>query len=126
MSSRPPLITALFACLLTAACNQSGPPKPAKKVIVGGTAYVTPSGQVLRDSLIVVAGTKIELVGASKGAAKSSGVERMDAAGKYILPAPGGKLAPNEPANLIILNALNIDPKPQDIARRMVNGEWQK
>lgn len=123
MSIRPSTISLvlLAICLLTASCQTSDQQKSGRKVLIGATAFVTPGSPALEDSVIVISGSKIALVGLRKDAPITQDSERSDLTGKYIVPAPGGKLAANEPANLLILNSKN----PADISRRMTNGEWQ-
>ena len=120
MCIRPLAILVLLAAV-TVGCRQSDQQKSGRKVIIGATALVTADGPALEDSVIVISGGKIKLVGYRKDAPITQDSERSDLTGKFIVPAPGGKLAENEPANLLILNSKN----PTDIARRMTNGEWQ-
>lgn len=109
-------IFAFAACLFVAACQ-----KADTKVLIGGTARVSAKGPELQDSVIVVKGGKIQLVGLRKDAPITQDSERSDVTGKWIVPADGGTLEMGQPANLLVLNS----DRAGDVARRMKDGEWQ-
>jgi len=103
--------------LFLAACQRSD-----VKVLIGATVVTAPGSPPIEDGVIVVAGRKVRSVGMRKDVPIPQDSERTDLTGKWITADTGGRLAPGEPANLIVLNS------PQHgapVVRRMADGEWR-
>jgi len=116
-------LAAITGILLLAACQRSD-----VKVLIGATAIVAPGAQPIEDSVIVVAGRSVRSVGLRKDIPIPQDTERTDLAGKWIVPAPGGRIAAGESANLLILDHAPNDAAPAspgDVSRRLTDGNWQ-
>lgn len=119
MRSRRFIVLCLWSFLLVflSSCQH-----PQTKILIGGTARVSRDGPDISDSVLVISGGKLRFVGLRKDAAITQDSERTDLRGKWIVPADtAGRLEGNAPADLLILNS----PDRANVARRMVNGEWQ-
>jgi hypothetical protein len=110
------LLAAITGMLLLTACQRSD-----VKVLIGATAVVAPGAQPIEDSVIVVAGRSVRSVGLRKDIPIPQDSERTDLTGKWVVPAPGSRIAIGEDANLWILD----HAPPGDASRRLIQGRWQ-
>ncbi len=97
-------------------------------MLTGATTIAGPGAQPIIDSVVVIAGTKIQSVGTSKDVDLPKNSDRTDLKGSWIVPMKGSRIAEGETANLIILHNLpnGIEPaNPADEGARIVAGEWQ-
>jgi hypothetical protein len=118
----------LLFLLLLGACEKK--PAVRMKVLIGATTIVAPGAKPIEDSIIVIAGSKIQSVGMRKDVPVPQSSSRTDLTGAWIVPAKGSRIAVNEAANLVILHHApngNDDPAPPpgETGARIVNGEWQ-
>ena len=113
-------LVASLTSLLLASCHQAGY-HSGNKVLIGATTVVALGAQPIEDSVILIGNGRIRMVGSRKDVPIPQDSERTDVTGKWILPSQGGRIAIDEPANLVVLNSNN----PSDVSRRMMNGEWQ-
>jgi imidazolonepropionase-like amidohydrolase len=121
-------LAAIAGILLLAGCQRSD-----VKVLIGATAIVAPGAQPIEDSVIVVTGRSVRSVGLRKDIPIPQDSERTDLAGKWVIPAAGGRIAVGESANLLILDHAPSDhapggaaaASPGDISRRLTDGRWQ-
>jgi hypothetical protein len=121
MTSR--LLAAALFLLTLAACQKSD-----LKVLIGATTIVAPGAQPIEDSVVVVADGRIRSAGMRKDVPIPQDSERVDLSGKWIVPAPGARIAVNESADLLILDRPpeGVTPTlPADVIRRMLHGQWQ-
>jgi hypothetical protein len=80
----------------------------------------------MQGSVIVVTGKTIRAVGLQKDVPIPQDSERSDLSGKWVAPEPGARIAPGQPANLLVLDhAPSGAPRVTDASRRMVAGQWQ-
>lgn len=105
--------------LLLAGCspNQSSD----TKILIGATTLTAPGAAPIEGSVIVVAGDKIRAVGLQKDVPIPQDSERVDLAGKWVLPKDGGHLAPGEPANLLVHDR----DANGAVSREMTGGQWK-
>jgi hypothetical protein len=126
MSARLFLALSLVpAVLVLTTCNRS---EGTLKVLIGATAITEAGAQPIDDSIIVIAGMKIRSVGARKDIPVPQASDRTDLTGKWVVPAPGFRIAPRESANLLVLDRApnGVSPaSPRDIGARIVAGEWE-
>jgi hypothetical protein len=118
---------ALIVLLLLSGCGTK--PAVKLKVLIGATTIVAPGAQPIEDSIIVIAGDKIQSVGMRKDVPVPQASDRTDLAGTWVVPAKGSRIAVDEPANLIVLHHApsGTDPaNPADAGARIVAGEWEK
>jgi hypothetical protein len=111
--------------LLLGACRNSD---VKFKVLIGATTIVGPGERPIEDSVVVIAGSKIRSVGMRKDVPVPQNSDRTDLTGRWIVPAEGSVIGPEEAANLLVLeHAPNgIAPaSPGDVGARLVAGEWQ-
>lgn len=117
----------LFALsLLVAACSKQ--PDFTTKVLIGGTTITAPGAAPIEDSIIVIKGTKIRDVGASKDVPAPKASDRTDLKGEWIVPVEGSSIEAGRTANLLILHHApnGITPASQaDIGAQIVAGEWK-
>jgi hypothetical protein len=116
----------LFVLLLLGACEKK--PAVRLKVLVGATTIVATGARPIDDSIIVIAGTKIQSVGMRKDVPVPNASDRTDLTGAWIVPAKGSRIAVDEPANLVILHHApngNDDPASGETGARIVDGEWK-
>ena len=102
----------MIPCLIASACQNSG-----VKVLIGATAIVAPGAPPIEDSVIIVAEGRIRSVGIRKDVPIPQDSERLDLTGKRVEPAPGGRIAVNESADLVVTGP--------NSNRRMLHGQWQ-
>ena len=117
------LAPALFIVLAGCGNQQSD-----LKVLIGATTVVAPGAQPIEDSVVVIAGGRIRSAGMRKDVPIPQDSERLDLAGKWIVPAPGARIALNETADLLVLERAPEDTqptRPADVTRRMLHGQWQ-
>ena len=120
MRKRLPVVAGLLWLM---ACQKSD-----LKVLIGGTAIVAPGAAPVEDSVIVVAGHTIRTVGLRKDVPIPQDSERTDVSGEWIVPAQGGRIAPGEAANLLVLRSAPDGTnrvRPETIARRLKAGAWE-
>jgi hypothetical protein len=110
------LLAAITGILLLAACQRSD-----VKVLIGATAIVAPGAQPIEDSVIVVAGRSVRSVGLRRDIPIPQDSERTDLTGKWVVPAPGARIAIGEDANLLVLD----HAPPGDVSKRLAQGQWQ-
>jgi imidazolonepropionase-like amidohydrolase len=106
----------------------AGCQKSDLKVLIGATAIVAPGAQPIEDSVVVVADGRIRSAGLRKDVPIPQDSERLDLSGKWIVPAPGARIAVNESADLMVLDrapAGTTPALPADVVRRMLHGQWQ-
>jgi hypothetical protein len=109
--------------LALSACQKSD-----LKVLIGATTIVAPGAQPIEDSVVVVGGGRIRSAGMRKDVPIPQDSERLDLSGKWIVPAPGARIAVNESADLMVLDRAPVNAAPSlpaDVIRRMSHGEWQ-
>jgi len=121
---RPHKVLLAAFCLVLAGCQQTD-----LKVMIGATTIVAPGAQPIEDSVVVVAGDRVRSVGLRKDVPIPQDSERLNLAGKWIVPAGDARLGINEDANLDVLDRApnGIAPSlPADVIRRMRHGQWQQ
>jgi cytosine/adenosine deaminase-related metal-dependent hydrolase len=111
----PKRLPAVVGFLLLAACQRSD-----VKVLIGATTVTAPGAAPIEDSVIVVAGRTIRSVGLRQDVPVTQDSERTDLRGKWVAPADGARIAPGEPANLVVLDHAN-----GAVVRRLTDGQWQ-
>ncbi len=97
--------------------------------MIGATTIVAPGAQPIEDSVVVVAGDRIRSVGVRKDVPIPQDSERLNLAGKWIVPAGDARIGINEDANLDVLDRApnGVTPSlPADVIRRMRHGQWQQ
>jgi hypothetical protein len=117
---------ALILLLLPGACEKK--PAVRLKVLIGATTIVSPGAQPIADSMIVIAGSKIQSVGKRTDVPVPPASDRTDLTGSWIVPAKGSRIAVNETANLVILHHAptgNDVPAPGETTTSIVAGEWK-
>jgi imidazolonepropionase-like amidohydrolase len=80
------------------------------------------------DSVIVVAGRSVRSVGLRKDIPIPQDSERTDFSGKWIVPAPGARIAAGKSADLLVLDHAPDGAAPVnsgDVSRRLTAGGWQ-
>lgn len=121
------LLVPMMGFLFLAACQKSDD-KVVVKVLIGATTVQTPYAPPLKDSIIVIAGSKIRAVGLRQDVPVPQASDRTDLTGQWIVPAPGSKIDAGETANLMVLDhePKGVTPaSPQDVGAQIVAGEWQ-
>jgi len=104
----------------------AGCQKSDTKILIGANTITSAEATPLPGSVIVVAGKTIRAVGLQKDIPIPQDSERWDLSGKWVVPAPGGRIAAGETANLLVLDrAPSGIPQPADASRRMIDGQWQ-
>ena len=73
------------------------------KVLIGATTVVAPGARPIEDSVVVIAGKKIRSVGMRKDVPVPQNSDRTDLTGRWIVPAEGSVIGPEEVANLLVL-----------------------
>jgi hypothetical protein len=119
-------IAAFLLILLLGACQK--PDKVRLKVLIGGTTVVAPGAQPIPDSIVIIAGTKVQAVGMRKDIPVPQASDRTDLTGEWIVPADGSRIAIDETANMVILKhaPMGVTPaRDSDIEARIANGEWK-
>lgn len=101
--------------LLLAACQKSD-----TKILIGATTVTSPGAQPISGSVIVISGKTIRAVGLQKDIPIPQDSQRINLAGKWIVPEVGGRIVAGEPANLEVLD----QAPPGTSAQRMKDGEW--
>ena len=115
-----------LALVLVGACKKK--PDFTLKVLIGGTTVTAPGAAPLEDSVVIVEKGKIREVGPRKDIPVPQASDRTDLTGEWIVPAPGSRIEPGEPANILILrHAPNgVTPaNPADIGATLEAGEWK-
>lgn len=108
-----------ICALLLAACSGPGT-EPGLKAIVGGRLEPSLEAEPIPFSVIVIADGKIRAAGPQAEVPVPKGAKTFNAKGKVIQPMPyTGKIAPGEPADLMIRDAETLVPE-----RLMRAGEW--
>src|SRR5208337_3664782 len=85
---------------LLAACKNSD---IKFKVLIGATTTVAAGERPIEDSVVVIAGSKVRAVGMRKDVPVPQNSDRTDLTGRWIVPAPGSVIGPEETANLLVL-----------------------
>jgi hypothetical protein len=119
------LLLAAGFLLLAAACQK---PEGRVKVLIGATTTIAPGRQPIPDSIIVIAGARIRSVGLRKDTPVPQASDRTDLSGKWVVPAAGARIEPDDSADLLVLDhePKGITPaSPGDVGARLVAGEWQ-
>jgi hypothetical protein len=117
----PVLVLALFA-----ACQNKSAVR--LKVLIGATTIVAPGAKPIDDSIIVIAGSRIQSVGMRKDVPVPQASDRTDLTGAWIVPAKGSRIAVNQAANLVILHHPpdgNDVANPGQASASIVDGEWR-
>jgi len=108
----------LASVLLCAGCGGGG--EPGLKAIVGGRLESSLDAEPIPYSIVIIADGKIRAAGPAASTPVPKGAETIDARGKVIQPMPyTGKVAPGEPADLMMRDAETFAPD-----RLMRAGEW--
>jgi imidazolonepropionase-like amidohydrolase len=90
------------------------------KAIVGGRLEASLDAEPIEFSVVVIAEGKIRAAGPQASTPVPKGAETISAKGLVIQPMPyTGKIAPGEPADLMLRNAESFAPD-----RLMRDGEW--
>lgn len=116
----------LLVLLLLGACEKK--PAVRLKVLIGATTIVAPGAKPIEDSIIVIAGSRIQSVGTRKDIPVPKASDRTDLTGSWIVPAKGARIAVDEPANLAILHHApngSDTAAPGETGASIVNGEWR-
>jgi len=113
--NRSKWITAIFILCL-GACQKSD-----TRILIGATTITKVGAAPIPGSVIVIAGKTIRAVGLQKDVPIPQDSERTDLSGKWVIPPPGGQIAPGAVATFDVLDAA----PPSHVDRHMVNGEWQ-
>lgn len=114
-----------FGFLLLGACRNTD---VKFKVLIGATTIVAPGERPIEDSVVVIAGSKIRAVGMRKDVPVPQNSDRTDLTGRWIVPAEGSVIGPEEVANLLVLEHAPNGVAPAssgDVGARLVAGEWQ-
>lgn len=114
--------TAVSILLLLAGCKQKF--QAPAKVLIGGTTIVSPGATPIEDSVVVIAGAKIQSVGTRKEVELPKASDRTDLTGEWVVPAAGATIAPGERANLMILKHAP-NGNTSDATASIVDGEWK-
>lgn len=93
-------------------------------MLIGGTTVVSAGAQPIEDSIVLIAGSKIQAVGTRKEVDVPKATDRTDLTGEWIVPAAGATIAPGEPANLMILKH-PPNGNTSDATAMIVDGEWK-
>ena len=120
------MLSAVCALFLMTGCQKQ---TPRMTVLIGATSIQAAGARPIEDSVIVVAAGKIRAIGERRDVPVPQNSDRVDFTGRWIVPAPGSRIAPGEAANLIFLNHApnGIEPaNASDVTSRMSNGEWIK
>jgi imidazolonepropionase-like amidohydrolase len=115
-----------IACLLAFGCR-SGNQVSGLKVLIGATAVMYPGGAPAEDSVVVISGSTIRAAGLRKDVPIPQDSERTDLTGKWIFPAANGRIAPGEPADILVLDAGPNGTAPAagtSVSRRLIHGQW--
>jgi hypothetical protein len=121
----PPVLLLAFSFLLLTSCQKSN---KHYKVLIGATTVAENGARPIPDSVIVIAGTKIDSFGERKNVPIPEKADRTELAGRWIVPAPGNRIDVDHDANLLILDhapAGAVAANPKDIGAQLVLGEWQ-
>jgi hypothetical protein len=114
------MVAAALAVSLTSCQNSD------TKILIGATTITGTGVAPIPLSVIVVAGKTIRAVGTQKDVPIPQDSERLDLAGKWIVPQPGGRIAAGEPASFLVLDRAPINPElPGAATKRMIDGVWQ-
>ena len=108
--------------LLLAACQRK--PNGPVKMLIGGTTIVSEGAAPVEDSIILIAGNKIQAVGTRNDVEIPKATDRTDLTGEWIVPAAGATIAAGERANLIILKHVP-NGNTSDATAMIVDGEWK-
>jgi hypothetical protein len=118
------VLLAVCSLFLLAACKNTD---IHYKVLIGATTTVEQGTRPIEDAVIVIAGRKIRDVGARKYVPIPQNSDRTELTGRWIIPAAGGKIVVDGPANLLVLEhapAGIVPANPADIGARIIDGEW--
>jgi imidazolonepropionase-like amidohydrolase len=107
----------LAVCLLTVSCQSSG-----VKVLIGATLVPATGSTPIPDAVIVVAGDTIRAAGIRKDVPVPQDSERTDLTGKWVLPMGHGRIAPGEPADLLVLDG---PAAGGPVIRHLMHGQWK-
>ena len=109
----------LALALLGTGCG-GGAGEPGLKAIVGGRLEPSLDAEPIPFSVVVIEKGTIRAAGPQSSTPVPKGAETIDARGKVIQPMPyTGKVAPGEPADLMIRDAQTFAPE-----RLMRDGQW--
>lgn len=114
--------------LLAVGCRTNEQSTVRLKVLLGATTTIAPGDVPIQDSIIVIAGDRIQSAGLRRDVRVPKNSDRTDVTGRWIVPAPGSRIKPDETANLLILKAApkgTTPADPSDVSSRIVNGEWK-
>ena len=110
----------VFAAALFLLGCATPPIEPGLKAIVGGRLEPSLDAEPIPYSVVVIANGRIRDAGPQATTPVPKGAETIDAKGKVIQPLPyTGKIAPGEPADLMLRDAETFAPD-----RLMRDGEW--
>jgi imidazolonepropionase-like amidohydrolase len=105
--------------LLLAGCQKSD-----TKILIGATTIPAEGAQPIEGSVIVITGKSIRAVGLQKDVPIPQASERVNLAGKWIVPKGAGRLESGQPANLVVLNS-RPGTSAYIVERELVEGQWQ-
>jgi hypothetical protein len=100
--------------IATAACNSNEVMNPSLQTIVGAK-LIDGTGRTIDYSIIVIDGQKFRAVGAQADVPVPKDAKIVKGLGFTIEPLDSGKIAPGEPANLIMKGSTT---------RTMRDGQW--
>ncbi len=115
-----------IGALILGGCEQS--PGGSVKVLLGATVTTEAGARPIDDAVVVITGTRFTAVGTRRDVPVPQASDRTDLTGKWIVPAAGSKIAPNEFANLLVLEHAPNGIQPasdSDISARIKTGDWQ-
>jgi imidazolonepropionase-like amidohydrolase len=107
------------AFFLLAGCQKS-----ETKILIGATMVTADGAAPIEGSVIVVTGKTIRAVGLQKDLPIPQDSERVNLAGKWVVPKGAGRIEAGQPANLVVLNN-RPGAARADVSRELVDGEWQ-
>jgi len=79
------LIVLIQACLILTACK---PPEETRMKAIIGAVLIDPAAPPLSRSVLVVAGQRIRAIGDQSSTPVPAGSEKINGAGKFLIPAP--------------------------------------
>lgn len=85
--SRTPVLVILSLCFRTAAVGQTRDSPTSQLALVGGTIYVSPTEDPIRDGVVLTRDGKITAVGKRASVRITPGIETIDCSGSTITAA---------------------------------------
>lgn len=118
---------ALPILLAGAAAGCRMPEEPARIQAIIGATMIHRGGEVVDDAVVVVRDGRVWAAGTRADTPIPAGSRKLDARGKYLLPAAeADPVEPGRPASFSLFGADPRSPGPRGvpIERKMVDGEW--